>query len=257
MQYQMPSLFYKNLLAQATRDPAVQNTQNIWGVVIPHHQLAAEVMAQTLKQIADNDYRQIFIVSPDHFNRGTSKISLTEVPLIIATGTTNISAKNITALKNISDVGDADGFITYEHGIGTPLPFVEALWPEAQITALTIRGDATPNDLKELTQFLQTESQNPKTLIIESSDFSHYLTPQQAHQKDLQTIETLQQNDPAEILKLKQPDNCDSVNILYIMKSLQISTGGKLNIYLNKNSQDFTKEKVTSSTSYITFYLSK
>ena len=257
LQNQMAPDFYAYILDKIKNNQPMGNLTKTWGVAIPHHQLAADVMAQTLFQLKDNDYENIIILSPDHFNRGTTQISFVESQLKTATGITQISKQDIDTLKTLDKTANGDGFIAFEHGVGTPIPFIVSLWPKANITPILVRGDAKKSDLTELLHFLETKSRQPKTLIIESSDFSHYLTPEAAHQKDLQTIEILKQDDPEKILNLHQPDNCDSINILYIMKKLQISEKARLDVYLNKNSQDYTKEKVTSSTSYLSFFISE
>lgn len=256
IQNQMSPDYYSYMIDKIKNNRPEKNLTTVWGTAVPHHQLAADVMAQTLFQLKDNNYENIYILSPDHFDRGRTQISITESPLKTATGTTRISPPDVSALKKMANAGSGDAFISFEHGVGTPIPFIVALWPNAQITPILIRSDAQKDDLDELITFLNEQSRKPQTLIVESSDFSHYLNAEQAHQKDLQTIAALKQDYPEKILELNQPDNCDSVNILYIMKSLQELKKSKLQIYLNKNSQDYTKEPVTSTTSYITFFLS-
>ena len=257
LQNQMSADFYSYIFEKIKNNERAEYTTNTWGVAIPHHQLAADVMAQTLFQLRNNDYENIYILSPAHYDRSKAQISFIESPLKTATGTTGISPQDIGQLKSMSNTANGDAFISFEHGIGTPIPFIVSLWPKAKITPILIRSDAQKNDLDELIEFLDAKSDQPKTLIVESSDFSHYLTKEQADQKDLQTIETLKLDDPGKILDLNQPDNCDSINILYMMKSLQEVKKAKLHFYLNKNSQDYTKEPVTSTTSYITFFLSE
>ncbi|MCX6797759.1 MAG: AmmeMemoRadiSam system protein B, partial [Candidatus Falkowbacteria bacterium] len=89
------------------------------------------------------------------------------------------------------------------------------------------------------------------SLVVQSTDFSHYLTPDQAAGKDLETLNVLEQADYEKILTLSQPGNIDSVAASYVQASLQYDLfSSSLEIINHKNSQDYTTEKISSSTSY-------
>lgn len=249
--------FYTGALNAVPADQVVDSNKDVWGVIVPHHLLAADVIARTLKPLSHNEYEHIVILSPDHFSRGKSKITVATAPLTTTVATTQPDTIMIDELLNLPQVEVHNEIYGPEHGIGSVLPFAQVLWPGVRVTPILIRSDAKQQDVLPLITFLQKQlASNDRTLIIESSDFSHYLTPAVAAQKDQQTLNVLAGDDSEQIWKLEQPENCDSLNILYILKSLQTQQRSRITILENKNSQSYTKEPVEYTTSYITAYLS-
>ena len=104
---------------------------------------------------------------------------------------------------------------------------------------------------KEIVEILKkTLDQN--ALVIQSTDFSHYLTLANAEIHDEQTIKVLTGGDPNQLFNLNQPDNIDSIAAQYVQLRLQNEFfSSHLFILEHKNSQDYTAQKIDSTTSYI------
>jgi hypothetical protein len=51
--------------------------QKIHGVTIPHHLLAADLVAGAFSRVQGQNYRRIIILSPDHFSRSPSPFAVT------------------------------------------------------------------------------------------------------------------------------------------------------------------------------------
>jgi poly-gamma-glutamate synthesis protein (capsule biosynthesis protein) len=261
-----PKEFYELTIQNAkTGEPVLNNSPTntpinpgtIWGVTVPHHLLAADLTAAALKKISPTGYNNIFILSPDHYNHGKTVITIADKKIKTTVGKSAVNPEIIAQLTKLKKIKINNTIFPVEHGISAVLPFSQILWPEAKITPILIRSDANAADLEDLLQFLQQQISVPGTLIIQSSDFSHYLTAEQAKDKDRQTIAALLSNDPKEIMSLNQPANCDSVNILYLMKSIRQNTGSKIQILENKNSQDYIKTFLKQTTSYITIIFNR
>lgn len=69
-----------------------------------------------------------------------------------------------------------------EHGIETQLPFIRTLWPEARIVPLVC--GAVPE--RQVAAAIDALDQ-PGTLVVISSDLSHFLTQGEAQEKDAET----------------------------------------------------------------------
>lgn len=74
-----------------------------------------------------------------------------------------------------------------EHGIETQLPFIRALWPEARIVPL-VCGMVPARQVAAALDALDT----PGTLVVISSDLSHFLTHQEAQEKDGETARLIE-----------------------------------------------------------------
>src|SRR5688572_11415154 len=59
----------------AVRDQPL--TQRITGITVPHHLLAADLIAQAFRLASRGKYRRLVLISPDHFKRGKTPFSTT------------------------------------------------------------------------------------------------------------------------------------------------------------------------------------
>ena len=250
-QYSDSSLFL-SAIKQTEQTPA---TERITGLIVPHHLLAKEMMAAAFAYAAAGEYRNIILLSPDHFQAGKSDISTTEHDFSTVFGTVATNRDIAKQLKKLSFVGDGD-FFYREHGLQAQLPFIKYYFPKAKIIALTFKPTVSRTELDQVINILE-QTLPPDSLIVQSTDFSHYLTPKEAFVRDSETIVAITkaaaENGQTDILALKQPDNLDSIAALYIQASLQKNFfKTQPEILEHKNSQDYTTEKISSSTSYLT-----
>lgn len=251
-QYTDNSIF----LSEIKRTPVKPTAETVTGLIVPHHLLAAGMMADTYAFIAANKYKNIVLLSPDHYQTGKSEVSTTERNFSTVFGTLGTETEVSRQLKKLSFVGEGD-FFYREHGLQAQLPFIKYYFPEAKTVAITFKPTVSKDELDQVIAVLE-KTLPTSTLIIESTDFSHYLTPAQAELSDKETLAAINQASSGSktennILSLKQPDNLDSVAALYIQANLQkYFFEAKPQILGHKNSQDYTAEKVSSSTSYVT-----
>lgn len=220
------------------------------GLIVPHHLLAKDIMAASFAGLREKKYTKIILLSPDHFQLGKSNISTTDRNFSTVFGEIKSDHILVKQIKELPFVSEGD-FFYREHGLGAELPFIKYYFPGAAITALTFKPTASKIELDQLVELLKKEL-TPDSLIIQSTDFSHYLEPAEAEIYDKEAINALEQSDPEKILILKQPENIDSIAAQYIQARLQkefFKAG--LNILDHRNSQSYTDEVVSSSTSYI------
>lgn len=245
-QYTDGSLFL-SALKQTKTEPT---TAAISGLIVPHHLLALDIIADTFTYASRGNYQNIVLLSPDHFSVGEKEISVTERDFSTVFGTVATDKKIASRLKALSFMGEGD-FFYREHGLGAALPFIKYYFPDAKIIALTFKPTVSKDKLDEVIAILE-KNLAPNSLIIQSTDFSHYLAPAQAALKDAEAIAAIESEDAARVLNLNQPSNIDSRAALYVQAVLQKDFFKTSPLILeHKNSQDYTAEKVASSTSYL------
>lgn len=224
--------------------------KRVTGLTVPHHLLARDIIAGAFHFASRGRYRRILILSPDHFNLGDSSISTTGRNFLTGFGELHTDWEGVQQLEKLSFVQEQN-FFYREHGIEAVLPFVKYYFPDAKIIALAIKATTPKSQLVQMVNVLK-RILKPDSLIIQSTDFSHYLTPSQASVRDQQTIKILNRANPENLFTLTQPANLDSIAAQYIQMRLQNEFfGSKFHLLGHKNSQDYTSEKIESSTSYI------
>jgi poly-gamma-glutamate synthesis protein (capsule biosynthesis protein) len=245
-QYTDISLF----LSPIKQNRTLAATSTVTGLIVPHHLLAKDLATTAFAFAARNKYQTIVLLSPDHFQAGKSVVSVTERNFSTVFGDVTSDIRIVRQLKNLPFVSEGD-FFYREHGLQAELPFIKYYFPTASVVALTFKPDVTKIELDQIIAILE-QTLPPNSLVVQSTDFSHYLTPSQAASRDNATIAAIEQGAPAKILRLNQPANIDSLAAQYIQASLQQDFfKSHLNILEHKNSQDYTTSTVTSSTSYL------
>ncbi|MDD2286230.1 MAG: AmmeMemoRadiSam system protein B [Paludibacter sp.] len=245
-QYTDSSLFL-SAIKQAKTEPTAEI---INGLIVPHHLLAKDIIANTFNYASQGNHQNIVLLSPDHFSTGEKEISVTERNFSTVFGTITTNKEIARQLKGLSFVSEGD-FFYREHGLGAELPFIKYYFPSAKIIAITFKPTVSKDKLDQVIKILE-KNLTPNSLIIQSTDFSHYLTPDEAAIKDTGSIEMIKNKEAASALGLGQPANLDSRAALYIQASLQKYFFKTSPVILeHKNSQDYTTEHVTSSTSYL------
>jgi poly-gamma-glutamate synthesis protein (capsule biosynthesis protein) len=224
-------------------------TGTVTGLIVPHHLLAKDLAAKAFATAASGQYQTIVLLSPDHFLAGRTAISTTARNFSTVFGPVQTATDIARQLKTLPFVGEGD-FFYREHGLQAELPFVKYYFPKAKVVAVTFQPSVTKDELDQVVAVLE-KNLPTASLVVQSTDFSHYLTPQQAAVRDQETLDTLEQSDPTKILSLNQPDNIDSLAAQYVQARLQQDFfHSHLNILAHKNSQAYTTSPVASSTSY-------
>ena len=193
--------------------------QPITGVTVPHHLLAADLIAGTLRLASKHHYDRIVILGPDHFRRGTTLCSTTTRLFQTPLGNVACDLPAIRILLEDRMVSESSLF-SHEHGIQAILPFVVRWFPHTPVIPLALDIRSRPDNWPSIASAIKRII-TPHTLIIQSTDFSHYLTQSVAAGKDQQTLMLLATGDADGIAQLNQPANLDSKASQWVQMTLQ------------------------------------
>jgi AmmeMemoRadiSam system protein B/AmmeMemoRadiSam system protein A len=78
-----------------------------------------------------------------------------------------------------------------EHGIETQLPFIHQLWPKAKLIPLVI-GQERIENIEVIFELFHEDIMQGHTLVVISTDLSHFLKDKLAIEKDLQTAQMIE-----------------------------------------------------------------
>jgi len=249
--YPDPELFAR-ALAKATQPPLAQR---ITGLTVPHHLLAIDLLAGAFAQLRDKDYRRIVVLCPDHYTRSITPFAVAGRDFATSLGPVATDTEAVAALLACPLV-TASNLFSQEHGIHALTPFLAHFFPRARLVAVAIRKTATPAQWDRLAEVL-APLLDDTTLLVQSTDFSHYLTPGKAARMDQETLRRLADPDPAGLVGLDQPRHVDCRAALYLQRSLQQTVyRATPTTVANRNSQAYTRTPVRRSTSYMVQYYS-
>jgi AmmeMemoRadiSam system protein B len=224
--------------------------QRLTGLTVPHHLLAADLIANAFALASGQAYRRVIILSPDHFSRSQTPCAVSIRNFQTVLGEVRIDADAVARLRE-NPLVSASNLFSHEHGVRALLPFVAHYFPRAQVVALALRRDSRPAQWDSLAQTL-APLLTADTLLLQSTDFSHYLTWRQARQFDQETLRVLSAGDPGGVVGLTQPQHLDSRGAQYLQLRLQKQVyQARVAVVASRNSQEYTAQPLKSTTSYL------
>lgn len=227
--------------------------QRLTGLTVPHHAPAAEMIATAFRLASAHKYDRIVIISPDHHSRGTTLCSTTERSFLTASGEVASDQPAVMQLLKHSDVSRSELF-SQEHGILTLLPLLKRYFPHTPVVAIVLNARNGRDEWQRMADAIEPIV-DEKTLLIQSTDFSHYLTWEEAKRHDQQTLHALATGDKNLVETLKQPAHLDSKCCQWVQATLQQKRFGVTlpTVIDNRNVCEFgASPREPRTTSYIT-----
>jgi AmmeMemoRadiSam system protein B len=222
----------------------------ITGLTVPHHLLAADLIAGACALASGQNYRRIIILSPDHFQRSSTPFAVASRNFQTVMGEVRVDTAAVDRLRQNPLVSESNLF-SHEHGVRALLPFVAHYFPGARVVAVALHRDSLPTQWDSLAQTL-APLLTADTLLIQSTDFSHYLPWQQARRYDQETLRVLSTGDPEAVIGLKQPQHLDSRGAQYLQLRLQKQVyQARPTVMASRNSQEYTTQPLDATTSYL------
>jgi AmmeMemoRadiSam system protein B len=208
------------LAAIKKETPSFVPPSGVTGIIVPHHLLAADLIARGYWAASAGHYRRIIVISPDHFHKvgkafGTTREDLTTVFGVVASDRDGVAA--IAANDGLVELLPT---IAYEHGVMAEAPFIRHFWPEAKVIPILASVNAGPAEWRAMADVLRPLA-TADTLIVQSTDFSHYRPLAEAMARDQESIAAIDAGDPEGIVPLLQPSHLDSKAAGYIQLELQ------------------------------------
>jgi AmmeMemoRadiSam system protein B len=209
----------REVAAYLQQSSQVRCEGEVKGLILPHAgwYYSGLTAAHALKAIEGHTYQRVIIVSPSHQGyRGhllTTGHDAYQTPLgIIMVDHRSLSrltdslAKKQVVLNPIRN--------DREHAVEIELPFLQYLL-DGQFELIPImmmdQSLLVAQTLSDaLLELINSYPQNEKTLLVASSDLSHFHDQHQANRLDQNLIEGLRDFDPAKFYKLKSNHNAEA-----------------------------------------------
>ncbi len=242
-----------NLLLDVTKPK--EKVENIFGIVAPHagYVYSGKTAAHAYNLLIGKKYKTVVIISPSHseYFPGISIFEgdAYETPL----GVLNVERKFCEMLLT----NDGTIFTGYEghrreHALEVQLPFLQSVLNDFKIVPI-VMGDQSRQNINVLAVKLAEVSDN-KTLIVASSDLSHFYSKSQADRLDSIVEKRVREFDYESLqfdLENHTCEACGGGPIVALMKAANFKNVGHSMILSRTDSGD-----VTGDTSEVVGYLS-
>ncbi len=214
------------------------NRGRLCAVVFPHagYSYSGVVAARSAIEAEKGDFSTAIIMGPDHRvgfrNVALSDKSAWATPL----GILRVSPKAGLLRKEKDIFRPVEMSDQTEHSVEVVLPFLQVVKKDFQIIPLVVG----PCDISEVSRALDPLLDG-HTLVVVSSDLSHFLTYDQAVRQDRATIESILRLDPA-LLRTSENRACGKYPLMVLL-NLARRHGWRPELLLYKNSGDITGDK--------------
>lgn len=218
-------------LDSAKKDLVYEPEGEIIAAILPHHDVACDYLTsfyQTASKTKTEDPELILLISPNHEGDGP-RFQIGAFDFVTHSGMVYSDGDSIHTLVEhpLMHEGITSVF-EKEHGIGIHMNYIHRYFKEAKVIACIIGETRTHEGIEEVAEQLIASIQNKKVLLIASIDFSHYLTLEEANEKDAYTRQLILSSDTQAMSSLSN-DYIDSP-----------SSYGLLITLLQKLEEDYT-----------------
>ena len=167
--------------------PVERPDASIKAILVPHHLLAARLIAEAFGKIATDRAVTVVLISPNHFSAGKGKIITTAAAWRTPYGRLESDCGAVQALKSAGAASIEEDPFVKEHGISGIVPFIKKSLPNARVVPVIVRDDASDVDLERFTRAAK-KTFGPDTLFVASFDFSHDMTDTAAQFHDRKSL---------------------------------------------------------------------
>jgi MEMO1 family protein len=216
-------------------------------MIVPHAGLiySGIVAAKAYKCLEKMPHiNNIILLGPSHYTRFSGFVYLEadffETPL----GNLKVNRKAIDKVKSLLQVSALDEAFYFEHCLEVQLPFIKKLLPEVEITPFLL-GQANAMIVSEVLELLWGDE---NTLILVSSDLSHYQDYETANYLDRKTSESILALASDEIGELAACGRVPIRGLLYLAKKYHMQA--KQLMQLNSGDTAGDKQRVVGYGAY-------
>lgn len=168
-------------------------------IIAPHagYIYSGPVAASAYARIipAHNKFTRVVLLGPSHRVPFSGLAASSATQFATPLGLIPLDTEEIQSLVSLPQVEILDDAHLYEHSLEVHLPFLQTVLDEFTLIPLVV-GDT---DAEEVAQVLERFIDDEHTLIVISSDLSHYLDYHTAQQRDKATSQAIEQLKPEAI----------------------------------------------------------
>lgn len=228
---------------------------HVRGGIIPHHLLPSKIIADFFERLSTQQPKTLIIIGPNHYEKGTFKVLTSRYDWETPFGLLHPNEEIIDDLiqKRLLQVDEE--VLPNDHAVAGILPFVKYYLPDTTIVPMLLSGKMNEQDVRLLAEGV-SKHLDRDTVLVAAVDFSHYLTNQEAQEKDAVTLSVLKQYDYQRLLLLNN-DYLDSPpSIAALLMTMRRVGALDMEVLHHTNSGEMLHNNKDQTTSYfgITYY---
>jgi len=189
--------------------PPTEEKKKIYGVICPHagYIYSGPIACHSFYSISSESPELFIIIGPNHWGVGCNVAAMKDCSWETPLGQVEVDSDAASELSKISNIVDLDFFShTKEHSLEVQVPMLQEVYSKFKILPI-ILIDQEKNAAEEIGEAVATISKQKNSMIIGSSDFTHYEPNEFAHNQDKALIEPILDLDVDQFYKVLYEKN--------------------------------------------------
>jgi AmmeMemoRadiSam system protein B len=213
--------------------------QEIIGLLVPHagHRYSGPVAGYAYKAVQGRSYQNVVVISPFHRGHNQPIITTAHVSYQTPLGEVLVDFPHLEALENMlnEDYQYKLSQIAYdqEHAVEIQLPFMQlALKDEFKLLPLMLAGGKTEAAI-QLGEALGKLLAGGETLLVASTDLSHFYAEEKANQLDQAMLDAIATFDVDQVINAHNSGKgqaCGLLAVVAVMTAAKILGANKIQI---------------------------
>lgn len=179
------------------RAPPSAGKRRIYGIVSPHagYVYSGAIAANGFYEVSSVDFQDVIMVGPNHYGIGSLVAAMKEGEWETPLGEVQINSELAKEIASRSSTLGFDDFAhSRDHCLEVQLPFLQCIKQDFRIVPIVLISQRTDTayDLgNAISETVGEKGMPDRTLLVASSDFTHYEPNSDAHRKDRELIKTI------------------------------------------------------------------
>ncbi len=174
--------------------PPLHQEKKIFGIICPHaaYQYSGPIAANSYYEISSQRPDLVILVGPNHWGIGQDIASMKECTWKTPIGDVDVDTEAAIEINKISKFVKLDFFShTRDHCLEVQIPMLQHTFRHKFKILPVILTDQSIKTAIELGKSIARIAKNRKTIVIGSSDFTHYEPNDFAYKQDKALIDTI------------------------------------------------------------------
>jgi len=183
-------------IATSTTSTSKQD-RKIYGIVSPHagYIYSGAVAANGFYEAASVNFRDVIMVGPNHYGIGSWVAAMKEGTWETPLGDVQVNSLMAEEIRKRSTALDFDDYAhSRDHCLEVQLPFLQCIKQDFKIVPVVLVSQNRDIALElgsAISKTIMEMNIVDSTLLLASSDFTHYEPNSEAHKKDAELIKTI------------------------------------------------------------------
>ncbi len=189
--------------------PPTEEKKKIYGVICPHagYMYSGPIACHSFYSISSESPELFIIIGPNHWGVGCNVAAMKDCSWETPLGQVEVDSDAASELSRISNMVDLDFFShTKEHSLEVQVPMLQEVYSKFKILPIILINQEK-NAAEEIGEAVAIISKQKNSMIIGSSDFTHYEPNEFAHEQDKALIEPILDLDVDQFYKVLYEKN--------------------------------------------------